>query len=105
MAITICEKLVTDWYTPESEKDEAEPTRFRIKPMNGSQALQVLNTENLQLALTFGLIDWENVKNANGEQVEFKKPRISMLHANLLSEIANEIVSRSNLTGDEIKNS
>jgi len=105
MAITVNEKLIPDWYIPEGEIDEEEKAEFRLKPMNGSQGLEVMKggSPDLRLALLYGLLDWKNIKKENGNQVEYKSSKISLLPTILQAEIANEIIARSNIAGDEKK--
>ena len=107
-----------DWYTPESEEDEEKPSKFKIKPLNGEQFMEVvadsetdrsgdirLNGRGLKLALRYGIIDWENIEKENGIPLKFSVHNLKLLPMEVLSDLASEIVNRSAMEDDETKNS
>lgn len=105
MAITESDKVTPHWFTPASEEDEENPLEFKIKPLTGPQYLQVLNKQDLDYAITCGLLDWKNYFNKNGNQIQFRRTKLNGLPPSILSELANEICAISRLTGEEQKNS
>lgn len=105
MSYTEDEKVSPRWFTPSSEEDEENPLQFRIKPLPGMQHLEILQKQDLRAALLSGLIDWKNFFNKHGNENKFKLSKLDALPALILSEVANEIIRISKLTGEEQKNS
>lgn len=122
MAITACNPLAAFWYTPESEADEENPTRFKIRGLNGDELAQVAPDVNvdmpgdqisighkaMRLCLGYGLQGWENFKDDKGEDVRFYQnsaKNMAMLPYNIQIELAGVIFDSSNLDEEEVKNS
>lgn len=119
MAITPLSGLVADWYTPEQDGDDAGKTRFKIKPLDGLQyyELQTItrivqvdkvgnmlpNIEAVRLSLNYGLVDWENLNDANGEPIAYSADNVGLLPSDVLYALANEIAARSALSEDQKK--
>lgn len=116
MAIQLREKLAASWYTPKSEEGEAAPSRFRVKPLDGAQYMEVLGevefrdgnpiitAKGLRIAALQGVVGWENVPGADGE-AEFSPSRLRQLPANVLLELGQEVIVRTELGADAEKNS
>lgn len=117
MAIAAVKGLVAEWYTPEQKGEEEEKTSFEIKPLNGLIAMEVLaegRTDadgNLHIpgaamlkTLKHGLVDWKNLNDEGGRPIKFSIANFHRLPAMVLNEIAQEIISISQLTGDDEKN-
>lgn len=116
MAIRATEGLTPSWWTPPSEKDEDRPTRFLIAPLTGAQQDEVLEgatiedgrlmltAAGIRRAIRYGLRDWENFDGEHGP-IPFSHAATDKLPWSVRRLLAGEIVNRSDLTGDEVKNS
>jgi len=125
MAMKLAAGLVEDWYTPVSERvsddpdslsdSDEKPTRFKLKPLTQIELLEVMsegdslsdgsfqpNHSGRLLLLRRGLVGWDEVYR-DGEQVKFSKSEANSLPAQVLGELANEIIIRSVLTDEEKK--
>ena len=111
MTIKVLEGLTPDWFTPASELDAETPTRFKLKPLNGFEYMDVLgetavnehghrmlNARGMRQAIKYGLVDWENF------DAPFNQQSVGTIPTTYLIEIANEIINRSDLTGEKEKN-
>ena len=107
MSITLTSTLTPIWFTPQSQIDVDQPAEFKLKPLSGQQMLEVLcgPTPDLMLAIQHGLKDWKGIQDTHGKALPFKLSKASMLPALLLSELANEIISLSQLGETDTKNS
>lgn len=114
MAITALKKVSTSWYIPEQEKDSDNPTRFLLRPLTPSQREECMEISYAGLriqpaqykkVLAFGLAGWENFIDDSGVNVEFTRNNFDLIPGSLRIELALEILMRSNLGDDEIKNS
>ncbi|MBL4709761.1 MAG: hypothetical protein JKY48_15110 [Flavobacteriales bacterium] len=117
MAITAITGLVAQWYTPEQSGDDEQKTAFEIKPLNGLVAMEVLaeahadandnihiSGKAMQKILKHGLIDWRNLNDDTGKTLKFSVGNFSRVPALVLKDLATEIITISQLTGEEIKN-
>ncbi len=118
MTITAVRGLVSEQYTPEQAGDKENKTSFEIKPLNGLVALEVLadgktdadgtfrvTGQALQKALKHGLVGWKNFTDEVGNDIKFSITNFHRVPAMVLNDIASEIINRSQLSGDEVKNS
>ena len=120
MAIKALNPFEPVWYTPKDEVDDENPTRFKIKGMNGVQfadvasefilddkrEIQNISKDGAVKALKYGLVDWENFANDKGT-VKFTKNinmNLQFIPYELIIELAMEIVAISDQTEDERKN-
>lgn len=115
MAITVLTGLAEEWFTPEDERGEDTPTRFKIRPLNGMEFLEVMaegeqvgdsfvtNHAGRTLLLRRGLVDWENLLEENGRPLKFSVHNLAKIPANILAELSNEIMQRSALAMEEKK--
>ena len=118
MAISAVKGLVSEFYTPEQDGDEAEKTAFEVKPLNGLIAMEVLSegrtdeNGNLHLsaaamnkALRHGFVGWRHFNDETGKEIKFSVTNFHRVPPMELNNIVNKIINMSQLTGEEIKNS
>jgi len=116
-SVTINKLSLRDYILP-SQADDTNPTRYKIRPMNGMEHMDVLSITDLdenghmrykgpalKKVINYGLKGWENLLNSDGEEVKFSPAEINNLSPIDLHYIATEIINISELTGDERKNS
>lgn len=117
MAIKALNPLDPVWYIPRIEVGQENPTRFRIRGLDGQAMgyvapefivdehhnIKNITGKGIDLALTYGLVDWENVANDKGD-VKFNRARFGLLPYDIRSELAVEIVKLSAPSEDERKN-
>ncbi len=116
--ITAISKLEPDWYIPETEKEEATPTKFLLSPLNSIDNLRIgrlvkikdddviVDADAIEIALIGGLKGWVNFNDSKGSEVVFaqlQKLNISRIPQQYMLELAAEIVMRSNTTEEEEK--
>lgn len=118
MSLTLAPStLVETWYTPESEIDSEKPFRALIKPLNQNDMMKIfsdpengktgqfiaqINSRNL--AISKGVVGWENVDNEDGTPVKFSVVEmVNRLPAPMQIEISNEIIEMSIMTAQEKK--
>lgn len=97
--------------------DNPLPTRFRLRGLDGrqmsylqaefivdphSRLITGMTGKGVELALVYGLIDWENFANAKGA-VKFNRVNFRWIPFDLQSEIAMEILVSSTPDEDEKK--
>ena len=107
------------WFTPtdQRDKDIDRPTRYKLKPLDGIQFLEVAANGDTQADGTFmpnhkgrllllrnGIKGWENVVDHDDETLEFNIARIKFIPAPHLVECVNEILERSALGAADEKN-
>lgn len=118
MTIIANDIITTSWYTPKSEEGQSSPTRFKIKPLDGSKALEVRSdttvNEDGQVLLTghalntsvkYGLVGWENFVDSDGNNIDYTPYAIDKLSASMLEELAGVIIGKTSFTGQARKNS
>jgi len=118
MALTLNTNIVPTWYTLSSDEDDAAPAKFKLKPLDGEQYIEVfaesemsrngdikLNGLGLKLALRYGVVGWENIDDERGKAIKFSIHNIKKFPMEVLSELATEVVNRSTPDEDELKNS
>ena len=118
MAIKAAAGLVETWYTPVDEQDEEEATRtrFKLRPLNQLDLLQVIsegsgtedgsfmpNHKGRMILLRRGVVDWEQFNNADGTPIKFTVANLDRVPSQILGELANEIMANSVITEDEKK--
>jgi len=116
MAIKTISVLAATWFVPKSEKDDMNPARFEVRPLDGMQYMEVMNETSgtgvdlrisgrgLKLALQHGLVGWETVQDKDGKNIEFSRNEVNRLPPILLTELAAEILDISELGEEAIKN-
>jgi len=115
MAIVPTEKMAPAMYTPPDQEGNPDPTRFRLKPLDGMEYLEVMphivvkdgfinyDGEGMVKLIRFGLVGWENFRD-DGEEIPFSPFNVRRLTPLRLQGIAREIANRSQLTEDEAGN-
>ena len=120
MTIHASEPVVPFWYTPESEKDNDNPTRFHLKPLNGVEMFEVRSkikfdadgqlvttADCARTVLRAGLLGWENFLASAGA-VEFdianRDSNIARIPFAMVSELFSELIKRSTLSETVRKN-
>lgn len=117
MAIKAAAGLVEEWYTPVDEVGEDVPTRFKLRPLNQMDLLEVMsegrvsdagefypNHKGRTILLRKGLVDWEEFNDPDNDRpIKFTSTNFHRVPAATLGELANEIMVRSVLTEDEKK--
>lgn len=118
MAVRVATKIAKDWFTPEDQKNDPEPTRYLLEPLDGVQFMNVaahgeINAEGFftpnqtgrLMLVKMGLVGWEHFYDRDsGDELEFRPNRIKFVPGDHLIEIANEILSRAALEAAEAKN-
>ena len=113
MAITAIRGMAPTWYTPEREREEENPARFRLRPLTPPEFEQVIEIQDdmptLSMArysdiLRMGLVDWEGVEDEHGKPLRCLPVNHARLPIDLRAELAGEILSMSTLTDDDEKN-
>jgi hypothetical protein len=104
--------LLPFWFYPDG--NEKQKTAYKIKPLTGMEAASLLPPDMLNKRMTpveyddlfkACLIDWKNQRDINGKTVKFEQDNFSVLSMIQVHQITAEIIVKSYLTGDEIKNS
>lgn len=118
MATNVQNKITPDWYVPEEEKDKADAARYRIRPLDGMEYLEVVphmfvdadgyiryDGKAMQILIRYGLEGWENhCDPETGKELEFSRDAVRRLPPLRLKMLAQEIANRSQLTEGERKN-
>lgn len=119
MAIKATSVIKPDWYTPEDEKEEESPTRFKLKPLDGIQYMDVMSEvaknldgdiqitgRGLKLVVKWGVVGWENfVDPDTGKEIKYSPHNMQRVPPLVLSELVSEILERSEIGEDQTKNS
>lgn len=117
MAITAKSKLASTWFTPNSEKNSSNPTKFKIRYLTGREFLEVkdhlifdeendrvlIGGKGLFLAVRFCLEDWENYLDEDGKPIKFSKDEIENIPENILFELAMAIINKKSALTEEEK--
>lgn len=113
MPITALNKVSPSWYTPESEKKEKKPTRFKLKPLTPPEMESIYTATEMGLGippanygqvLKMGIVDWENFLDENGRDIKCKWTEHHRIPGDLRFELAMEVIDRSQISGDESGN-
>lgn len=107
MSIQALKALTEDWFTPTSQEDSPTPARFKIRPLSGTEHIDCLglNGYDRNKVLQYGLKDWENISDPlTNDALKFSQLKFGSVPPLILTEIAGEIISRSEFTGEQEKN-
>lgn len=119
MAIKALNPFAPFWYTPKSEEGAPNPTKFKIRGMDGAEqgyvATELLLDEGsravigftgkgLELTLRYGLLDWENFANDDGP-VACVPSNFALIDYNTRCKLATRILSASYVSPEEKKTS
>jgi len=111
-------KITPEWYTPEIEKNETEPTRFHIKGLSGSEFVEVMpflvftkdgyniTSEAVRPLIKYGLLDWENFPDQEENPLVFSQAnKFVFVPADIQYELARKIYHLTQITGEDTKKS
>ena len=115
MALNALSKVAPQWYTPDDEKGDDQPARFRLRPLTPPQLEEVFEIDasgNINIPLEHygrvlrnGLVDWENVNDPEtGKPFKCTAFNHARLPSPLRMELAGEIIAASQITEDDKKN-
>jgi len=106
-------KLVGEWYTPESQREEETPFRVRLRPLTGMQQLEVLSANQgisgffrpaaMRLAWRYGVAGTEGADIPEGLDIEGREIVDYIDEVAILREVADEILRISQPSEDEKK--
>ena len=117
MAIKALNPFAPFWYTPALEKDAPNPTRFKIRGLDGAEQGYIspelrldessrmvigMTGRGLELALRYGLVDWENFANDSGPVV-CVPPNFPLIDYGTRCELAMKILGASYVSPEEKK--
>lgn len=117
MAITALNKVSPAWYTPECEREEEAPTKFKLRPLTPAERESVMDVmdaegnlgippKNYGKVLRIGLLDWENFNDPEtGKPMKASPVNHPRIPGDIRLELASEILIRSGLSEEEQKNS
>ncbi len=115
---TAITKIAPSWYVLEEERDKENPTRFKVEPLTSLQYLEltpegrldgngnmILSGLGMRIALDYGLVDWENFNDAQGNAVPFVSgdQKFNYLSPNNLAELVGHIMEISSASDQEKK--
>lgn len=117
MATKALTGLKSEWFTPNDQKENDQPTRYKLKPLDGLQFYEVCNNGEFRgddsfipnqtgrlLLLRYGMKEWENVLDHKDKPLKFNISRIRLIPTGHLSEIVNRILEISALGAADEKN-
>lgn len=105
------------WYTAREDKDNPNPTRFKLQGLNGEQmgyiapefildqqtkAITGLTGKGIETALNYGLLDWENFQNDQGN-VAFSRMNFGLMAHPLRGELAFQVILASHVPAEAKK--
>ena len=119
MTVRAPKPIVPAWYTPESEKTETVPARFKLRGLTTLERLTLselkirggrifLTPENAENLFATCLLGWEGVFNHDGGPrvlVNNMRENLEALSTDLINELGAEILRLSFLEDDEKKTS
>lgn len=117
MAIKANTGLVSQWYTPIGEREEDQPARFKLKPLDQMTYLEVIssceqnpdgtiavNRRALDKCLKSAIEDWEQVFDQSEKPLKCSWVNHKHLPYEILVELFQEVLTVSTLTEDDKKN-
>ena len=119
MAMRALRRMAPVWYTPDSQKDDPNPTRFKIRGLNGTEQgyiqpeLKINETtrmvdgmsgRGLEQTLGYGLLDWENLVDEDGSsQIAYSPLNFGRIDLITRTELAMQILAASFVSPEEKK--
>jgi len=108
-----------EWYTPAEDQGKENPTRFKVRGLDGAEMgyvqpemlldtdgaqpmLSGLTGKGLEQTLKHGLLDWENFSNDSGP-LKFSPHNFRLIDLRLRTELALKIISMSFVSEEEKK--
>ena len=115
MSIKALTGLVPEWYTPEGQDDDPNPTAFLLTPLKAPQVAKLqkyfdgvtgeIGGEGLYEAAVMGVTDWRNVIDHEDKPLRFTRRNFEMLPYEKLLLIGGQVLANSFLTEGDEKNS
>jgi hypothetical protein len=114
MSITANTGLVPEWFTPTSQEGEDNPARFKVKPLDSKEMVEVqafhtaekgIGAQGLYHAFEISIIEWENVNDGQGKALKCTRTNVKAIPIDVIAEAGAHAISISFLSDDEIKNS
>ena len=117
MSVKALNPFAPFWYTPEADQGSENPTKFKIRGLNGSEIGYVspefviddaqrmvtgMSGKGIDLTLRYGLLDWENFENDNGK-VKFSPNNFALIPHLTRVELAMQIIAASYVSDEEKK--
>lgn len=113
MSITALTGLVPEWYTPESETESDNPARFKVKPLDSKQMVEIqayhkpeggISPEGLYRSMEISILEWENVLGVNGKPLKCTRGNVKAIPIEIIAEVGAHAISISFLSEDDEKN-
>ncbi len=113
MAIRAMTGLVPEWFTPEDEKEASEPARFKIKPLDQKQLIEIQNhrrddasisPDGLYRSFELSVVDWENVNDQNDKPLKCTRNNFKHIPIEIIAEVGAQAISVSFINEDDEKN-
>ena len=109
--------LTPAWYTPEVGKEDDEDAtapEFLLAPLTEPQILEVwdywnaetgrITSKGLHKAAQYAVREWNNVVDGHEKPLKCNSFNLNKLPFYLLADLGGEIVKRSILTDEQLKN-
>ena len=113
MSITALTGLVPEWFTPEVEKGSDDAARFKLKPLDSKQMVEIqghrqpeggIAAEGLYRSFEMSLMDWENVNDVQGKALKCTRTNIKAIPIEIIAECGAQAIAISFISEDEEKN-
>lgn len=115
MSIKALTGLLPEWYTPDGQDDDANPSSFELTPLKAAQIATLqkyfnavtgaIGGEGLYNAAVMGITNWKNIVDHEDKPLKFNRRNMNFLPYETLIVIGGEVLANSFLTGDDEKNS
>lgn len=117
MTIKALNPFAPRWWTPSSEEGSPNPTRFKIRGLDGNEQCYIhpeimldrnersytgLTGKGVEMVLAYGLLDWENFANDTGA-VACVPANFRLIDQLTRKQIATEILVASFVQPEEKK--
>lgn len=113
MSITALTGLVPEWYTPDSEKEKDDAARFKVKPLDSKQMVEIqayhkegggISPEGLYRSMEISILEWENVLGVNDKPLKCTRGNVKAIPIEIIAEVGAHAISISFLDEDAEKN-
>lgn len=113
MSITALTGIVPEWFTPESQKESDEPARFKMKPLDSKQLVEIqsyhtpegaIAPAGLYRAFEIAVMEWDNVNDQNGKALKCNRGNVKVIPIEIIAEAGAEVISISFLGAADEKN-
>ena len=113
MSITALTGLVPEWFTPDSEKEKDDAARFKVKPLDSKQMVEIqmfhrdsggISPEGLYRAMEISILEWENVLGVNAKPLKCTRHNVKAIPIEIIAEVGAHAISISFLSEDDEKN-